>query len=90
MYSSLLFKSRLIPRPLATLGMSGAALVTLAAFLAMFDIVPPFTPISGLLSAPIAVFEMLLAVWLIVKGFSSPALVSEPAGTVTNKLFVAA
>ena len=90
MYSSLLFKSRLVPRPLASMGMIGAVLVMLAAFLAMFDIVPPFTPISGLLSAPIAVFEMLLAGWLIVKGFSSPATASEPARTVTNKLMAAA
>jgi hypothetical protein len=90
MYSSLLFKSRLVPRPLATLGVIGAALVTVAAFLAMFDIVPPFTPVSGLLVAPIAVFEMLLAGWLIVKGFSSPAKVSGPAGSLTNKLVAAA
>jgi hypothetical protein len=90
MYSSLLFKSRLVPRPLASMGMIGAVLVMLAAFLAMFDIVPPFTPISGLLSAPIAVFEMLLAGWLILKGFSSPATASEPARTVTNKLMAAA
>jgi hypothetical protein len=65
-------------------------LVTLAAFLAMFDIVPPFTPVSGLLVAPIAVFEVLLAGYLIVKGFSSPTMVSEPAGRVTNKLLAAA
>jgi hypothetical protein len=50
----------------------------------------PILPISGLLSAPIAVFEMLLAGWLVVKGFGSPATASEPAGTVTNKLLVAA
>jgi hypothetical protein len=77
-------------RPLASMGMIGAVLVMLAAFLAMFDIAPPFTPISGLLSALIAVFEMLLAGWLILKGFSSPATASKPARTVTNKLMGAA
>jgi hypothetical protein len=90
MYSSLLFKSRLVPRPLASMGMIGAVLVMLAAFLAMFDIVPPFTPVSGLLAAPIAVYEMLLAGWLIVRGFSSPATASEPARRVTNRLMAAA
>ena len=81
MYSSLLFKSRLVPRPLAALGVIGATLMMLAAFLAMFDIVAPFTPLSGLLSAPIAAYEMILAGWLIGKGFGSPAM----AGTCTNR-----
>jgi hypothetical protein len=90
MYSSLLFKSRLVPRPLASLGLIGGALVTLAAFLAMFDIAPPFTPVSGLLSAPIAVYEMILAGWLILKGFSSAAAASQPARTATNELVAVA
>jgi hypothetical protein len=90
MYSSLLFKSRLVPRPLASMGLVGAALVTVAAFLAMFDIAPPFSPVNGLLSATIAVYEMLLAGWLIAKGFSSPAAASAPARTATNKLAAAA
>jgi hypothetical protein len=62
----------------------------LAAFLALFDIVPPFTAVSGLLSAPIAAYEMILAGWLSLKGFSSPATAAEPARTVTNKLMAAA
>jgi hypothetical protein len=90
MYSYLLFKSKLVPRPLASMGLVGAALVTLAAFLAMFDIAPPFTPINGLLAAPIGVYEMLLAGWLIVKGFGSPAAASAPARTATNELVAAA
>src|SRR5687767_12751145 len=64
MYSYMLFKSRLVPRPLATLGLTGAALVTVAALLAMFDIARPFTAVSGLLAAPIGVYEMILAGWL--------------------------
>jgi Domain of unknown function (DUF4386) len=83
MYSSLLFKSRLVPRPLASLGVVGAALVSVGAFLAMFDIAPPFTPISGLLSAPVAVYEMLLAGWLIARGFGSTAPASSPPSIVS-------
>jgi hypothetical protein len=90
MYSYLLFKSRLVPRPLASLGLVGATLVTLAAFLAMFDIAPPFTPVSGLLSAPIATYEMILAGWLILKSFSASAAASQPARTATNELVAAA
>jgi hypothetical protein len=36
------------------------------------------------LSLPIAVYEMILAVWLIVKGFNSSAIASQT--TTTGKL----
>ncbi len=35
-----------------------------------------FTTVNSVLSAPIGLQEMVLAVWLIVKGFSTPALAS--------------
>lgn len=89
MYSYLLFKSKLVPRPLASMGLIGAALVAVAAVLAMFDIAPPFTPINALLCAPIGVYEMLLAGWLIAKGFGSPATASAPARAATTELLAA-
>lgn len=33
-----------------------------------------FTPVNNILSAPIALQEMVMAVWLIVKGFNRSAL----------------
>jgi hypothetical protein len=35
---------------------------------------------------PIAAYEMILAVWLIAKGFNSSATASESARTATNEL----
>jgi hypothetical protein len=35
-----------------------------------------FTSVNLVLSIPIAIQEMVLAVWLIVKGFNAPALAS--------------
>ena len=43
----------------------------------------------GLLAAPIAVFEMLLAGWLSVKGFNASTVVSAAARSATRELLAA-
>jgi hypothetical protein len=94
MYSSLFFRSGLVPRPLAALGLIGATLVLAAALLELFGVIAQISLWGGLLSAPVAVFEMSLAVWLIAKGLDASALrsaaVSPPARTATNDLSSAA
>ena len=67
-YSYLLFKSRLVPRPLATFGMITAVLVLIAGLLDLFGIVAPDSAIKGLLALPVGVYEISLAVHLIYKG----------------------
>ncbi|HZX99550.1 MAG TPA: DUF4386 domain-containing protein, partial [Dermatophilaceae bacterium] len=69
----LLYQSRLVPRWLSTWGLVGAALY----------IVPPLGSMFGLslgvLMAPLAVQEMVLAVWLIAKGITPRAVASASA-----------
>jgi hypothetical protein len=60
----LFYRTKLIPDWLSTWGLSGAVLYMAAPILALFDVDLPF------LMAPLALQEMVLAVWLIVKGFS--------------------
>jgi hypothetical protein len=78
MFSGLLYQSRLVPRWLSTWGLVGATLY----------IVPPLGSMFGLslgvLMAPLAVQEMVMAVWLIAKGFSPAALAAEPAGETSK------
>jgi hypothetical protein len=64
----LLYRTRLIPAWLSAWGLLGAALVLGYAVAAMFRTSFIY------LAAPIAVQEMALAVWLIVKGFNPLAL----------------
>jgi len=77
MFYVLLFRSRLVPRWLSVWGLVGAA----------FYIVPPIGNVFGLslgaLMAPLAVQEMVMAVWLIAKGFS-PSAAAESAGEASR------
>lgn len=69
-YSYLLFRTGIVPRPLALLGMITAVLVFTAGLLEMFGIVEPLSTVKGLIALPVGVYEMSLALWLIVKGFN--------------------
>jgi hypothetical protein len=79
MYSYLLYTSRLVPRFLAIMGLTGATLIFLAALLEMFGVILQISLWGAILALPVAVYEMTLAVWLIVKGFNPSAGASKPA-----------
>ena len=72
-FSYLLYQTKLTPRWLAALGLIGGALWLATVPVRMFGLSPPSIEILAL---PIAAQEMILAVWLIVKGFNSSAIVS--------------
>ncbi len=69
MYYYLFFQSRLIPRWLSGWGIAASILMFAACLLALFS----NSDVTGyaLLILPIAVQEMVLAVWLIAKGFGA-------------------
>ncbi len=79
----LLYQSKLIPRWLSVWGLIGVPLWFAVSLLIMFGLDPSST-ISTLLYLPIAVNEMVLAVWLIVKGFNPSAIASLSAKTDIN------
>jgi hypothetical protein len=85
MYSYLLFKSKLVPRPLAVLGLTGAALVLVYGLLVMFGVVVQGSGFT-VLALPIAVYEMILAVRLITTGFHSSVIATDSAKAASNPL----
>ena len=71
-----LYQSELIPRWLSGWGLVGATLVLALTLLEYFSINLP-----AVLNLPIALQEMVFAVWLMVKGFNSSATASGSAKT---------
>ena len=69
-YSYVFFKSRLIPQKLALWGLIGAVLIFAAANLELFDVIKVNSGALVIMALPIALYEMVLAGWLIVKGFN--------------------
>ena len=81
MLYSVLYKSKLIPRFISAWGFIAAIVLLTGSVLANIDM---FTEISGLgleliFATPIFVAEMMLSIWLIVKGFNPSAIASESA-----------
>jgi hypothetical protein len=73
MYYYIFYHTRLVPRWLSDWGLLGATLGIVASLLVMFRLIAPLSAPQAVLILPIAVQEMVLAVWLIIKGFSSSA-----------------
>jgi len=69
-----LFRARLVPRWLSAWGLVGALLYWTAGLLVMFDVIVPLQSPHVALQAVLGVQEMVLAVWLIVRGFDRSAL----------------
>ena len=80
MLYSVLYKSKLVPRFISVWGFIAAIALLTGSVLANIDML---TGISGLVelifATPIAVAEMMLAIWLIVKGFNPSSIDSESA-----------
>lgn len=73
------YRARLTPRWLSAWGLVGAVLYWTAGLLVMFELIVPLKTIHIALQAPLGLQEMVLAVWLIVKGFNSSAIASLSA-----------
>ena len=76
MFSALLYQSRLVPRWLSAWGLVGAVLYIVPALGSMFGLS------LGILMAPLALQEMVMAVWLIARGFTPRA--AEPAAETST------
>ena len=74
----LLYRSKLIPRWLSGWGLIGATLMIATGLWRMYD------PSMIFLAIPLILNELVLAVWLLAKGFISSAIVSESVKTDLN------
>jgi len=77
----LLYRLILVPRWLSVWGFLGAALFLATVPFRMFGLLPP---LALVLAVPLILNELVLAIWLIVKGFNSSAIAFESAKTDLN------
>jgi hypothetical protein len=73
----LLYQSRLVPRLLAVIGIIGAPVLIIGYVVVLFGFVGQHDSQAALSAMPVALFELLLGIWLIVKGFNSKAVESS-------------
>jgi hypothetical protein len=70
-YYSLFYRHRLVPRWLSLWGIVGILLALIDCIVVMLGAIEMNGTLQTLLNMPVAIQEMVLAVWLIVKGFTT-------------------
>jgi len=84
MYYAVFYRSKLVPRWLSGWGFLAAVSSLAAVLLSISGQIAPFSTVFIVLQLPIGLQEMVLAVWLIVKGFNPSAVAALSAKTATN------
>lgn len=85
LYYWVFYRSRLVPRWLSVFGLVAITSVVASTVLVVAGVLAPFSLGQVVLAFPIAVQEMVLAGWLIVKGFRPAEVAAPDAGTVTAR-----
>ena len=67
----LLYQSRLVPRWLSIMGLIGGPLLISGDIGVLFGVIGQHDPSTGLFAVPVALFELLLGLYLTFKGFKS-------------------
>jgi hypothetical protein len=78
LYYIIFYRTKLVPRWLSGWGLVAGILSMLSCLLVMFGLMAPFSTEQVVLALPMLPQEMVLAVWLIVKGFNPSVIASEP------------
>jgi hypothetical protein len=74
MFYVLLYRSRIVPRWIAVWGLVAIPVYVVADLLAMYSVIGANSSQQVLMFMPLAVQEMVLAVWMIARGFRPPAV----------------
>jgi hypothetical protein len=80
----LLYRSRIVPRWITVWGLAAIPFYVAAFLLAMYAVIGADSTAQTLLVMPLAVQEMVLAVWLIARGFRPAAATASPEPRVPS------
>jgi hypothetical protein len=85
----LMYKSGLMPRGLALLGLIGGPLQTLAGIGVLFDLYEAGGPVQGIATIPEIIWELSLGIYPLVWGFKSSPILAEERRPVLHPALVA-
>jgi hypothetical protein len=75
------WRSKLIPRWISGWGFVAIILHLATNLLIIFSVISSASTVTTVMNLPIGVQEMVMAVWLIVKGFNPAVIILKPAET---------
>jgi hypothetical protein len=78
----MMYRSGLVPRRMALLGLVGGPLIILAGILVIFDVIETGGPIDGIMTIPEGLWELSLGIYLVAKGFRRDAPILATDATV--------
>jgi hypothetical protein len=84
MLGYLMYRSGLVPRPIAVLGLAGGTLAFAAATAELFGLWPQTSGTAAIVVLPEALFEALIGIWLTVKGFRPSPVTATPAAVAVS------
>jgi Domain of unknown function (DUF4386) len=79
----LMYRSGLVPRPLAALGLIGGPLIVLSGTLVLFDVIDPSGTGQGIATIPEFFWELGLGIYLTVKGFKPSSIIAMDRAVAT-------
>ncbi len=82
----LMYRSRLVPRFIAVLGLIGGPLVFVSATAVLFGAYEDLSTVGVVAAAPVFAWEVSLAVWMIVKGFRPSTVLTGVTPAVTRDM----
>jgi hypothetical protein len=80
----LMYRSGLVPRPMALIGLIGGPIACATATAVMFGAYEQQSPMNFLFTAPEIVWEASLGIWLVTKGFRPAPLITATAPNTTD------
>lgn len=77
LYYCLFYRTRLVPRWLSVWGLAGITLTMAASMLVLFQVIATLSTVQLVMYLPGALQEIVLAIWLIVRGYNGSAIGSS-------------
>jgi hypothetical protein len=81
----LMYRSGLVPRRMAMLGLIGGPLILASGIAVLFDVIEPGSAVQGIATIPEFAWEPSLGIYLAVKGFkASPSAFADTRQSVVD------